>query len=217
MKKVLLSSILSLAIFMVMFILFFFPAIEPGYVSATNPAELVAKQQVTTEMSMTLGATTVTMLPSIPGMTGGVGTGTTTINVKTSNAAGYNVTIKNSTATGGKMMGDTAGGQILAYTPASPDTPEAWSVGANTAEFGYTVTAAAGDVVTGSLFNSKSDGTYYLPVTDAEKIMLNGATSTPAEGSVSSISFRAEITANPNPAIPSDWYVATTTLTMSTN
>lgn len=216
MRKTYLHDVLSSMVIVVLFVLILIPALEPGFVRAANPSQVVTSQQITAEMSLTVSPSTVTMLPSIPGLTGGVGTGTTTITAITNNATGYTIGLTASST--GKMIGNTAGGQILAYTPTDSAIPEEWSVGANTAEFGYTVTAVnSGDVVSGSIFNGKAGGTYYTDAGTASEDILKSATSTVSSGAVASLSFRAEVTANPNPTIPSDWYVATTTLTMTMN
>lgn len=127
------------------------------------------------------------------------------------------------------MQGTTQGGSIPNYTNAVNYVPDfAFSVGANTGEFGYTVSASttsdlaqkfldnASACNVGSADTSGSASCWYAASTTATST-INRTSETEASGATTTLFFRTQITSSPSPAIPEDLYVATTTLTAVTN
>ncbi len=180
-------------------------------------------QSVTAEISFLTAATDITMSPTIAGLTGGTSNGQTQIVVNTNNAAGYTMTIVASSSPA--MQGNTGGGTIPNYTPASASIPDyTFSVTGNTGEFGYSVSASTtSDLAqkfldntttcnTGSADTGTLTSCWYALSTTATST-INRTTATSASGATTTIFFRVQITANPAPAIPQATYTATTTLT----
>lgn len=200
--------------------------------AAVDTDTFTVRQEITSEISFIATAADVTMSPSIPGITGGTAAGTTSVRVSTNDTAGYNMTIDFSNTVA--MQGETQSGQILNYTPgttscASGCQPDyTFSVGANTGEFAYSVTAStSADVdptfadngvnVCGFGGSQNNEGVCWLnPSTTAETI-INRSSDTTSSGATTSLHFRVELTSNPSPAIPEDFYTATATLTATTN
>ena len=217
------AFIASFLIFALGVISFF--AFEPSIGRTASDVFLVT-QSITDETSFMASTTDVTLSPSISGLTGGTSSGTTTVRVLSNNNTGYNMTLAFSNTVA--MQGNAFGGSIPNYTPASTTVPDfTFSVGANTAEFAYTVSASStSDLDTtfrnnGTLCNNASGGDtafscWFNPSTTPE-IIVNRGTSTPASGATTSIAFRLQVTSNPSPAIPEDTYTATATLTAVNN
>ncbi len=213
-----------------------FIAFEPsvGRTATTND-DFTVTQLVTEEISFLAQASNVTMAPGIGGITGGLSSGTTTVRVLTNNTTGYNMTIHFASTTfnpGVAMNGNTQGGSIANYTSVSTDTPDyAFSVSAGAAEFAYTVSASSSADMDQTFLDNGSNtcgtgatdgvGTcWFGPTTSpafAGERIINTAAATAASGATTSIAFRIQITSNPSPAIPEDTYVATATLTATTN
>lgn len=203
---------------------------EPVVSRAATDIFLVT-QAVTAEISFNASTTDVTMSPSIGGVAGGTATGQTQVIVTTNNTNGYNMTIGFSTSTA--MQGDTLGGEIGNYTPASATVPDYnFSVGANSAEFAYSVTASTSADVDQTFLDNGADtcGTgatnglntcWAAPSTTAgvatAETIITTSSATPPSGSTSTVKFQVQITANPSPAVPVDTYTATATLTATTN
>lgn len=181
-------------------------------------------QTITSEISFSTTASDVTMNSSIGGLTGGVSNGTTTVVVLTNDSAGYTMTIKASSSPA--MQGNSQGGTISDYTSSSASIPDfSYSV-PSSAEFGYSVSASTtADLAqkfldNGSTCNTGSSDTsgaascwFGLSTTATSTILRTSETS--ASGSTSSIYFK--LTVNSGTALPEDTYVATTTLTATTN
>lgn len=211
-----------------------FFAFEPS-VSRAITDDFTVTQTVGSEISFLTTAADVTMQGTLSGITGGVSSGTTTVVVLTNDSAGYNMTMSFASTTanpGVAMNGNTQGGYVGNYTPATPGTPDyTFSVAANAAEFAYTVNASttadldqtfldngAGTCGVGAV-NTSESACWLNPTTSptyAETIVNRNA-ETPSSGATTSIAFRLQITSNPSPAIPEDIYVATATLTALTN
>ena len=212
-----------------------FFAFEPSVGrSQSNPHDFVVTQQITSELSFLVEATDVTMSPAIAGVTGGVSSGTTTTRVLTNDSAGYYLTLKFASTTanpGVAMNGNTQGGYISNYTPASPGIPDfGFGIAANTAEFAYTVGASTtADLDTtfrnnGAVCNNNSGGDtafncWLNPTTSPSysEVIVNRGSETPGSGATTSIAFRLQVAANPAPAVPEDTYTATATLTAVSN
>jgi len=78
----------------------------------------------------------VNLSPDIGGITGGFGTGTTTVTVTTDNPAGYSMSIQASTSPALK----TGSYSFADYTPYATTVPEySWSIADVSSELGYTI------------------------------------------------------------------------------
>jgi hypothetical protein len=226
MKRTLVSDFIASVTIMALFLATIFPAIEVGQVFAqaatttgTTAAgiQITVKQQVTAEISLTVASTAITMLPAIPGMTGGTGNGTTTVKIITNNNTGYTVTIQ---ASGTKAMnGESQGGAFNDYPTATPQTwVDSSTGGASRFGFGITNTSVTGGN-TASGYTSCSvvnDCFSSLPTSTTRNIVTNNAETTYV-GDTFDLKFRAQIPANPVPLMQEDWYTATATITALTN
>ena len=193
-----------------------FSALEAGLVSAANPETIIVRQEVTAELSMTVGSTTMVMLPSIPGLTGGTGNASTTVNIITGNVQGYAVTIQaSSTGVDGALKGDSAGGYFVDY---GATTPETWAntTSGQASQFGFGITEvvlSSANGASGYTSCATYEDCFSLAPTTTAKTIVSVSSETPAEGDTFQLKFRAHIPANTSPAVPEDWYTATTTLT----
>ncbi len=205
-----------------------FAFVEPAILGAVED-QFEITQTVTSEVSVKTTADDVTMSPSIPGLSGGTANGQTYIVIETNDSAGYSMTIKASSSPA--MQGDTQGGDIDDYSEALADVPDyTFSVPANGAEFGYTVSASTTADLS-QIF--KDDGlsscnepagsdtnasdTCWLGLSTSQETIINRTSETGAGGATTTIFFRVQIQSNPSPAVPEDTYTATTTLTATTN
>lgn len=201
---------------------------EPSISRSQASDQFTISQIVTSEIAFVATAADVTMDTSIPGITGGTANGATQVRVYTNDSAGYTMTIAASSSPA--LQGNTQGGSIPNYTNAVANVPDyTHSVGVNTGEFAYTVSASTtSDLAqkfldngsnacnTGSADTSGSATCWYALGTTATST-VNRQTETTASGATTTIFFRTQITSNPSPLIPEDTYVATTTLTATTN
>jgi hypothetical protein len=205
------------------------PAISFG---ASTTSQFSISQTVTSEISFKTAPSNVVMSPSLGGISGGTSNGGTQLIVSTDNTSGYNMTITASSSLG--MIGNASStNYITAYLPAAASTSPDFNFAVNSARgsaFGYTVAASStGDVSqmfknTGAICNAGSGvnttgGTNHcwLNASTSAVTIINSAVPTPGSGSTSTLMFQVTINANPNPVIPNDTYVATTTLTATTN
>jgi len=198
-----------------------FVLLEPA-VSYGN--QITISQTVTTEVAFTTNASNVSMAPALGGITGGTASGATQFAVATNDITGYIVTIQASSSVG--MIGIASStNSIPAYVSAVPGVPDfAFTVPANKAYFGYTVNASTtSDLAQNFLNDGATCGTgalrtalaqCWIAATSTPYIVLNRNTPTTAGApATSTVAFQVTINANPNPTIPNDIYVATTTLT----
>jgi hypothetical protein len=87
-----------------------------------------------TYISLSVSTTSVQMLPSINGLTGGEATGTFSTTVTTDNLAGYSLYVNASTS----PALNSGSGSFADYTPVSTDIPDyVWSIPATSSEFGF--------------------------------------------------------------------------------
>ncbi len=196
-------------------------AFEP-VVSRAITDSFTVTQEITGEVSFATPAADVVMSPPIASITGGTSTGNSQVVVSTNNQPGYTMDINFSNTVA--MQGNTQGGQIPNYIPTVATQPDFnFVVPAASAEFAYSVHASnTGDVDSTFQDNGSACGTggsnstegqcWFNPSTTPERI-INSTTDIPTSGSTSTILFQLVVNANPIPAIPSDFYVATATLT----
>lgn len=202
--------------------------VEPTVSRSQVYDQFTISQTVTAEISFVATAADVVMDTTIPGITGGTANGSTQVRVYTNDSSGYTMTIAASGTPA--MQGTTQGGSIPNYTPAVANVPDyTHSVGANTGEFAYTVSASTTSDLAQKFLDNGSNAcntgsadtsgvsTCWYGLSTAATSTINRATPTAASGATTTIFFRTQITSNPSPSIPEDIYVATTTLTATTN
>jgi hypothetical protein len=198
---------------------------EPA-ISLAIENQFTVTQTITPEVAFLTPASNVTMDGSIGGLTGGTSNGQTQVIILTNNSTGFTVTIKASSSPA--MQGNSKGGTITDYTPTSNVVPDfTWSVPTGY-EFGYSVSASntpdlaqkfmddTSSCNTGAADTSQGGDNacwYYLSTSATSTIVRT--TNTPASGATSTVYFRLTVT--PNSAPVADVYVATTTLTVTTN
>lgn len=170
------------------------------------------QQMVSTFISMSAAAS-VTMTPSIPGVSGGVANGSTSVTVITDSSAGYQLTIASSQSPAMQKDIDS----IADYVPAG--TPDfSFTTTASDSHFGYSPSGV--DVATRFKDNGVSCGTGGLDTefacwdgldTADETIAQRASANTP-NGSTTTINFRVGVGGS---VVQSEGiYTATTTLTV---
>lgn len=219
----------TLSVFFICLVIF--SASERGIAVAGRTAQIVAKQQVTDEISVSVSNSAVTMIPPIPGLTGGVGNGSTTVNIITNNNTGYYVNLDtcpaDDCAGASAMEGDTQGGVFGPYRKLSPDNdyrPETWhNADPGTAsQFGYGMTylhLSSQNQMWASNICDTDDSCFfgiYAPGAMYNINLISVPTFTSSEGDSFVLKFRAQIPAMSNPLMPEDLYTATTSITVIT-
>lgn len=212
---------------------FIFAVVEPAMsFGALTTSQFTISQDISKEISFVTPASNIILSPSLGGLTGGTSNGQTQVVVATGNSTGYNMTLTASSSVG--MIGNaSSSNSIPAYVPVVGNVPDfSFTTPANAARFGYSVAASStGDNVTlfknsGAACNTgintnspTSNGTIncWLNASTTAVTIINRSLQTPASGATTTIYFRVNINSNPNPVIPNDTYVATSTLTATTN
>ncbi len=120
-------------------------AVEPMVANAVTD-DVVVSLTVNTEISITSPADT-TLLPAM-GITSNSAIASSTWNVKTNDAAGYILYIKNASTTQALKGIPSSIGNFADYTETVANTPDTWAVDASTYQFGYSVRGT--DVNTGT-------------------------------------------------------------------
>ena len=200
---------------------------EPVMSDAQTQDQFTVSQTITGEVAFLVNATDVTMTPSLSGITGGTSNGGTQVRVYTNDTSGYNMTLRASSSLG--LVGNTAGDNIP-YATTSAGAPtftfSTATVPPNTAAFAYTVEASStldldptfrdngSACATGSADAADS---CWLHASTTNEMIINRSTSTPNSGSTTTLQFRVVVQSNPSPVLDEDIYVATTTLTATTN
>ncbi len=215
------KSILAFTTVSFVLFLMIYPALEAGLATAASTATVVAKQQVTSEISLTVASSTMALLPAIPGLTGGTGNASTSVNVITNNKAGYTVTVQGA-ATAGKtaaMVGDTTAGVIADYaTTTGPITDATWADTSTNgvSQFGFGITNTSLSSANGAPGYGTCtlvDSCWMKLGTTTTRTVVNVSTYTSNLGDTFHLKFRVHLPANSNPLVPQDWYTATTTVT----
>ncbi len=207
----LIGSLLALALF---------PAIEPSFlVAATATDEVVVTLNVGAGISIT-APDDATMSTTI-GISTTKAIATTTWNVKTNNAAGYTLALKSATSSTPAMKQDSDNTKVIADNTAGAVTPALWgSMGANTAEFGYS--GYGTDVSTGTYGSDSSCGATSTPSTDLKYTSLRTTDRTLASRSSTTTAAGVDTVAcyaveqGSNFFIASGTYTATVTATATT-
>lgn len=197
---------------------------EPSVGQAVDSTAFTIKQTITPEISFLVNAPNVTMNGSLNGVTGGTANGTTSAVVTTNNSNGYTMTIAfaNNT-TDNAMLGDVSLSTAIRDYPASSSEPTyGFYTSSSSSVFGYSVTASTTSDLDASF---KHDGTslcntgavvtpgicWMEPKTTSFQIINRGTAAT--SGATTTISFKVHVPNAPSPALVTDVYTATATLT----
>lgn len=202
---------------------------EPAISLSATTSQFTISQVVSSEVSFSTPASNVTLSPSLGGLTGGTSNGGTQFIVLTNDHLGYHIDLTASSSVG--MLGNTnSSNSIPALVPASSGVPDfafdSGSVAVNKAYFAYTVEAST-TADTGSLFkddgvncntgSGNTENKCWLNAGTGAVTIINRTSQTASSGATTTLRFRVVMQANPNPLIPDDTYVATTTLTAVVN
>jgi len=215
-KKNLTHALMTSTTLMIMLTLSF-SLLEP-VVSRAATNTFIITQSITAELSFLATSSAVTMVGSIAGITGGNSTGTTQVVVQTNSAGGYNMTLgfSNTPAMRGNATGNTG---IINYGTTSLPTFAFFA--SSSAVFAYTVSASTTSDVAPAFLNNgttcnagaaSTPNTCWMgPSTTAMMIVNRLAAATTS--ATTTLTFRVNVPNTPFPALQSDTYTATATLT----
>ena len=227
------SSFVAAVLMVTLGVLSYF-AFEPTISrSATAPedGQFTVTQNIGESISFIVTPGDVSMVGSIDGLAGGYATGTTYVVVRTNNATGYNMTLQFADAgSTNHAMQASSSAYINNYSPTVVGTPDySWedNTSGQPGEFGYTVRASStGEVAqifqndgasTCNTGSSEDDNTCWMSPTTTGTGTTIVNSSAPSSGSTSTIKFKIVVPNAPSPSLPSGVYVATGTLTATTN
>lgn len=139
-------------------------------------------------------AGSVSMSPSISGVSGGTGSGSMSWTVVTDSAAGYALNIHSTTTPAMR----SAGSSFADYTPAGSDPDFTWSVASTDSEFGFTPEGA--DVISrfkdnGSICNSGSSNTTdkcWDAITTSDTLIAQSSAGNHPSGTLTTVKVQAE-------------------------
>ena len=175
-------------------------------------------QSITSEISFLASSTGVSMTGPIAGITGGNATGSTYVVVQTNSAGGYNMNISFSgtPAMRGNATGNTG---IVNYGTTSEPTYNFFA--SSSAVFAYSVLASTTADLDQSFLNngnacntgagSTANTCWMGPSTSNFQIVNRLVAATTS--ATTTLVFRVNVPSNPSPALQSDTYTATATLT----
>ena len=214
------ADVLILVVCSFVLVSLLFPLLEPA-ISLAQTSIFTIRQPVVGEISFTTSAANVTMAGSLAGLTGGNATGTTLVAVQTNSATGYNMTIAftNNPAMRGETTGSTAIGNYGTTTEptfnffASTSAVFAYSVYASTtADLDQSFKSNGSACNTGA---ASTANTCWMGASTTAFMIVNRSTAA-TSSATTTIQFRVNIPNNPTPAVQSDFYTATATLTAVT-
>lgn len=174
---------------------------------------------ITGEISLEADLASVSLLPSIPGVTGGVASGTNSFTVTTNNALGYTVDIRFTQSVA--MQRNEGAGSIPNLGGTVTPEFDFGAYASNSAAFAFS--ASGTDVITALRGTTASCGSgtailgacFVLPdnteVTPYE--FVNSNDPTPSEGDRYDLEFRVVVEPDPSPSLTTGTYTATATLT----
>lgn len=211
---------LALALVGSVLLLAFFPAVEPAFLTAATATDSVV-------VTLNVGAGISITAPDDATMSTTIGISTTkaiattTWNVKTNNAAGYTLALKSATSSTPAMKQDSDNTKMIADNTAGAVSPALWgTMGANTAEFGYS--GYGTDVTTATYGSDSSCGATSTPSTALKYTSLRTTDRTLASRSSTTTAAGVDTTAcyaveqGSNFYIASGTYTATVTATATT-
>jgi hypothetical protein len=204
-----------------------FFAFEPA-VTFGQTDVFTVRAEITGELAFVTLANDIVLAPSIAGLTGGFANGTTTVAVNTNNPAGYSMSIAFATITA--MQAEVGTSTIPNYVPVGANGDYDFTMAAGDAGFGYTVFSNTNTADTNSIFlnngsNTCDSGTtgtlgkcwYNIADASGATNIINRTSPTPGTGATTTLAFQVGVGANPDPALPTGFYTATTTLTITSN
>ena len=199
------------------------PKIGYGQVATSN--DFIIRQTILAETSFLVQpGPTVTMSPSLSGLTGGNSTGTTQFVVRSNNASGYYVEIDFFDNAGAwAMRGNEDGGaQIRDYRNGSMATPSYNWTASTAAQFAYTVhSSTTSDTADNFLNNTTNCGAgstqtiakcWQSPSTSGYQIINRDSAA--GTGATSTLMFKVNVPSGANPAPTAQVYTATATLSV---
>ena len=186
-----------------------------------SPGTFNIKQTINNEIALSIGSS-LTLSPSIPGVTGGVSSGELPFNVKTNNSLGYQVSLSFAQVVPFRHLLSPSS-YIFNYVPQVVGVPDYEAIVPNKSHsFAYSVfspDAAQKFRHSGSTCGVGGSNTFgkcwfnqanaRTPVTIVERNSATGV-----EGATSTLQFRVMVDQNPVPALPSGEYQATVTVTV---
>lgn len=183
--------------------------VEPEITDSASATDSVGVSlQVTEEIA--ISSPPDVTLPSIGGMGAASSTGSFSWTVTTNNSAGYTLAVKASTSPALQSGSDS----IADYTPATPGTPDFnFSVGANDAEFGYSVEGSDTAQLfldNGSACNTGTTNAVdkcWLNFTTTDITVARSTSETPPSGTPTTLKLRVDL--GTNAFVPSGIYSAT--------
>jgi hypothetical protein len=170
-------------------------------------------QQMTNNFISISAAPSVTMTPSLGGITGGIANGTSSVVVTTDSAGGYRLSIRGSASPSMTSVAHS----IADYTTQTSDPDFVFTASGTSAYFGYS--PRGGDIVTrfrddGASCNvgsSDTDLRCWDGLTTSDVAIAEGTDANTPLGATTSVHFRVGVGSLANQ--PEGIYVATTTLT----
>ena len=214
------SRILMLALGALMLAVMSFSVLEPT-VSQAVTSIFSVRQQITGEISFLVPPANITMNGALAGITGGNATGTTYAVIQTNQATGYtmDISFENSPAMKGEVTNSTA---LRNY--GSSTEPTYLFFGSTSAQFAYTVSASTTSDLDQSFLNNGTacnTGAGYTANTcwmgaSTTNFRIVSRASAASTGATTSLQFKVNVPNTPTPALQSDFYTATATLTAVT-
>jgi hypothetical protein len=228
MKSLEIASLIRQSVSVLCVALILFVLLEPaiGRGATTVSSQFIISQTINSELAFSTPASSVIPSPSLGGLTGGTSNGGTQFIITAGSSSGYSITLTASSSLG--MIGNASStNYIPAYATSSSFAADFnFNVPTNKAYFGYTVEASTtADLTqlfknTGSVCGTGSTDTLdacWVGATSTPLLIINRGGPTLASGATTTLKFRVMIMPNPVPVIPDDTYVATTTLTATSN
>lgn len=181
------------------------------------------KQTITSEISLAAVADVVAT-GTINGVTGGTSSGTTTAVVTTNNFGGYTMTIAFADADldGESMLGDVSGSDAIKDYPAGAQPTYNFDTANPYAVFAYTVANYNSTYLDDSFKDNGSNACNSGSGFQGDKCWMEPSTSSfqiinhtvaANTGATTTINFRVHVPNAPSPAVVTDVYTATATLT----
>lgn len=196
-----------------------FASVEPMLVQAATVTDDVNVTLNVTDSIAISSPSDATMSDNIT-VTNNSAIGSTTWNVKTNALLGYTLSVKSATTTAPAMKQPTDNTQVINDFTAGASTPTTWSVGTNTAEFGFGSYSESGD--DGDYGGDTSCGSASVPsaslnyssLTSSNKQILSRSATTTQAGVNTVVCYAAA--QGTNFLITSGTYLATVTATAVT-
>ena len=187
--------------------------VATGQSSSTNYAMNAGFQQMQ-QISISLsGVANIDMTPSIPGVSGGIANGSTTLKVTTDSPSGYSLSISSTESPAMQKGADT----IADYTPSSGNPDFSFTTGPSDSHFGFTPEGV--DIMSrykdnGSACNTGTSDTHlscWDGLSTSAKIIASSPNANQPSGATTTINFRVGVGGSVVQA--PGYYVATTTIT----